>query len=120
MSANQHTYRSAEIYETNPAIRKVLNQLIDGTLSPENPRMFQELYHSLLFGNGSNIADPYFVLKDMPSYLHSQMLINRDYQDRAKWNKMAIINTAKSGIFTSDRTIQEYSDKVWHLSPLEL
>ena len=120
VSANQHTYRSAEIYETNPAIRTVLNQLIDGTLSPENPRMFQELYHSLLFGNGSNIADPYFVLKDMPSYLHSQMLINRDYQDRAKWNKMAIINTAKSGIFTSDRTIQEYSDKVWHLSPLEL
>jgi starch phosphorylase len=120
VAEQQHTYRSAEIYETNAAIRKVMNQLIDGTLSPENPRQFQELYHSLLFGNGNNIADPYFVLKDMPSYLHAQMLIDRDYQDREKWLKMSVMNTAKSGIFTSDRTIQEYSDLVWHLKPLDL
>jgi len=120
VAAQQHTYRSAEIYETNAAIRKVLNQLIDGTLSPENPRMFQELYHSLLFGNGNNVADPYFVLKDMPSYMHAHMMVDRDYQNREKWLKMAVMNTAKSGIFTSDRTIQEYSDLVWHLSPLEL
>ena len=120
VSEKQHTYRSAEIYETNPAIRKVLNQLIDGTLCPENPRMFQELYHSLLFGNGNSIADPYFVLQDMPAYLHAHMQIDRDYPNREKWLKMAITNTAKSGIFTSDRTIQEYSDLVWHLKPLDL
>ena len=58
-----------EIYETNPAIRQALEQLIDGTLCPEHPRMFQELYHALLFGDGGGMADPYFVLKDLPQYM---------------------------------------------------
>ena len=59
------SYSAGSIYETNPAIRKAMEQLIDGTLEPENPRIFSELYHSLLFGDGGAMADPYFVLKDL-------------------------------------------------------
>lgn len=113
-------YRSNEIYETNPAIRKVMEQLIDGTLAPENPRMFQEIYHALLFGDCGGMADPYFVLKDLPAYNLTQKKAAQDYTDRDKWLRMAVMNTACSGGFTSDRTIRQYNDLIWHLTPLEL
>ena len=113
-------YRSSEIYETNPAIRKVMEQLIDGTLCPENPRMFQEIYHALLFGDGGGMADPYFVLKDLPQYVVTQKKIASDYTDKDKWLHKAIMNTACSGCFSSDRTISEYNNYIWHLKPLEL
>ena len=113
-------YRSSEIYETNPAIRKVMEQLIDGTLCPENPRMFQELYHALLFGDGGGMADPYFVLKDLPQYVVTQKKVSSDYTDKDKWLRKAVMNTACSGIFSSDRTIGEYNRFIWHLKPLEL
>ena len=114
------TYRSSEVYETNPAIRKVMTQLIDGTLCPENPRMFQEIYHGLLFGDGGNMADPYFVLKDLPQYHITERKIASDYTDKDKWLRKAVLNTAYSGCFSSDRTIGEYNDKIWHLNPLKL
>ena len=113
-------YRASEIYETNPAIRKVMEQLIDGTLCPENPRMFQEIYHALLFGDGGGMADPYFVLKDLPQYVVTQKKIASDYTDKDKWLHKAIMNTACSGCFSSDRTISEYNNYIWHLKPLEL
>ena len=114
------TYRSSEIFETNAAIRKVLTQLIDGTLSPEYPRMFQEIYHGLLFGDNGGMPDPYFVLKDLPAYMTAQMQISRDYTDKDLWLKKAVLNTACSGVFAADRTINEYNDKIWHLKPLNL
>ena len=114
------SYRAHEVYETNPLVRQVMEQLIDGTLCPENPRMFQEIYHSLLFGDGGNMADPYFVLKDLPAYITAQRKMMRDYDDREQWLKKAIMNTASSAVFTSDRSIQDYSDKIWHLKPLKL
>ena len=114
------SYRSYEIYETNPAIRKALEQLIDGTLCPEHPRMFQEIYHALLFGDGGGIADPYFVLKDLPQYMAAQKKIDGDYTDKDLWLRKAVLNTACSGGFSSDRTIREYNDKIWHLKPLNL
>ena len=113
-------YRSSEIYETNPAIRKVMEQMIDGTLAPENPRMFQEIYHALLFGDCGGMADPYFVLKDLPAYNLTQKKAAQDYTDRDKWLRMAVMNTACSGGFTSDRTIKQYNDLIWHLTPLKL
>ena len=114
------TYRASEVYETNPEIRRALEQLIDGTLEPDNPRMFQEIYHALLFGDGG-MADPYLVLKDLPSYIHAQQMLSADYSQRQRlWLKKAVINTAKSGIFASDRTIAEYNDKIWRLKPLVL
>ncbi len=114
------TYRAHEVYETNAEIRRVMEQLIDGTLCPENPRAFQELYHALLFGDGGGMADPYFVLKDLPAYLQAQAALSRDYQNPDKWWKMAVVNTAQSGYFASDRTIAEYNEKIWHLGALKL
>ena len=114
------SYRSYEIYETNPAIRKALEQLIDGTLCPEHPRMFQEIYHALLFGDGGGMADPSFVLKDLPQYMAAQTKIDGDYTDKDLWLRKAVLNTACSGGFSSDRTIREYNDKIWHLKPLNL
>ncbi len=120
VSASYSSYHSSEIYETNAEIRQAMEQLIDGTLEPENPRMFQDLYHALLFGD-NGMADPYFVLKDMPGFIHAHQLLGYDYANNKKlWLKKAVINTAKSGIFASDRTITEYNDRIWHLRPLEL
>ncbi len=115
-----HSYRAHEMYETNPRIRKIMEQLIDGTLSPENPRMFQEIYHGLLFGEGGGMADPYFVLKDLPDYVATHKRLLRDYDDKDVWLRKAVLNTASSAMFTSDRTIREYNDKIWHLKPLDL
>ena len=114
------SYRASEVYETNPRIRRVLEQLIDGTLCPENPRMFQEIYHSLLFGDNGGMADPYFVLKDLPSYVIAQKQLVQDYANRDLWLRKAVMNTACSGMFTSDRTISEYNRLIWHLKPLAL
>ena len=109
---------NAQDVETERAIRKALEQLIDGTLCPEHPRMFQEIYHALLFGDGGGMADPYFVLKDLPQYMAAQKKIDGDYTDKDLWLRKAVLNTACSGGFSSDRTIQEYVDKIWHLKPL--
>jgi len=114
------SYSAGSIYETNPAIRKAMEQLIDGTLEPNNPRIFSELYHSLLFGDGGGMADPYFVLKDLSSYVTTNRQLLTDYTDQDKWLHMAIMNTAKSGIFSTDRTISEYNQNIWHLDRLNL
>ena len=121
VDASRATYRSNEIYETSTEIRRVLEQLIDGTLDRDHPLMFQELYHALLFGDNGGMPDPYFVLKDMRSFVHTQHRLGQDFVNRHdEWLKKAVINTAKSGIFASDRTIAEYNENIWHLSPLDL
>ncbi len=113
------TYRSALIYETNQEVRRALNMLIDGTLTPNNPSIFQDLYHALLFGDYGQMADPYLVLKDFGSYSMAQRRLDVDYRNAEKWQRMAITNTACSGIFSSDRTIEEYNQRIWHLSRME-
>ncbi len=114
------TYRASAIFETNADIRRALTMLIDGTLSPDNPHLFQELYHALLFGDNGGMADPYFVLKDLPDYLRTRQHLARDYDDRDKWLAMAVRNVACSGVFSSDRTIAEYNEKIWRMKPLQL
>jgi starch phosphorylase len=106
------------IYESNQEIRTAMSQMINGTLMPENPAALQDLYHSLLLGSWGSMGDSYFVLKDFGSYSMAQRRLNADYADRDKWLKMAVTNTAMSGIFSSDRTIREYNEKIWHLEPL--
>ncbi len=115
----ERNYNPMQIYETNQEIRQALTQMIDGTLFPNNATVLQELYHSLLIGDYGNMADPYFVLKDFGSYSMAQRRLNADYADREKWLKMAITNTAMSGVFSSDRTIREYNDTIWHLDPMK-
>ncbi|MDR3051373.1 MAG: glycogen/starch/alpha-glucan phosphorylase [Oscillospiraceae bacterium] len=112
------TYSSARIFENNQAIRRALTMMIDGSLTPDNPKVFQDLYHALLFGDNGQMADPYFVLKDFGSYSMAQRRLEDDYNQREKWVRMAVTNTACSGVFSSDRTIAEYNEKIWRLEKL--
>ena len=115
----ERNYNPMTIFETNQELRLALTQMIDGTVLPDAPSALQNLYHSLLIGDWGNMADPFFVLKDFGSYSMAQRRIDADYADRDKWNRMAVINTAMSGVFCSDRTIREYNDTIWHLDPLK-
>lgn len=115
----ERNYNPMTIFETNQELRLALTQMIDGTVLPDAPSALQDLYHSLLIGDWGNMADPFFVLKDFGSYSMAQRRIDADYADRDKWNRMAVINTATSGVFCSDRTIREYNDTIWHLDPLK-
>jgi starch phosphorylase len=92
-----------------------MSQMIDGTLFPDNPAILQMLYHDLLFGSGGSMADAYFVLKDFGSYSMAQRRIDQDYQHRDKWLRMALVNVAGSGAFSSDRSIEDYNNRIWHL-----
>lgn len=115
----ERNYNPMSIFETNQELRLAMTQMIDGTVLPDAPSALQDLYHSLLIGDWGNMADPFFVLKDFGSYSMAQRRIDADYTDRDKWNRMAVINTAMSGVFSSDRTIREYNDTIWHLDPLK-
>ena len=115
----ERNYNPMTIFETNQELRLAMTQMIDGTVLPDAPSALQDLYHSLLIGDWGNMADPFFVLKDFGSYSMAQRRIDADYADRNKWNRMAVINTAMSGVFSSDRTIREYNDTIWHLDPLK-
>ena len=119
-AAYRQPSHASAIFETNSEIRRVLTQLIDGTLCPEEPGLFRDLYHSLLFGTNGGMADEYFVLSDLPGYLSARSRMTKDYCDRDAWTKKAIINTARSWIFCSDRTIKEYNDAIWHLDKVKL
>ncbi len=109
------TYRPMAIFESNNELRKALGQFIDGTLFPHEPMALQDLYHTLLLGDHGGMADSYFVLKDFGSYAMANRRMMDDYQNRDKWLKMAVINTAMSGHFSSDRTIREYNERIWHI-----
>ena len=103
------------IFNNDASIRKVLMQLVNGTYSPNDTELFRDLYNSLLNTQCTAKADTYFILKDFESYAQTQKLIEEAYKDTKRWNKMAIMNVACSGKFSSDRTIQEYVDDIWHL-----
>ena len=99
-------------------IRKVLMQLINGFYSPKDPELFRDLYNSLLNTMSTSKADTYFILKDFRSYADAQKRVDTAYRDRTWWTKAAILNVACSGKFSSDRTIQQYVDEIWHLDPV--
>lgn len=117
---NRGGYNPQEIFNNDPDIRKVLMQLINGYYCPNDPEMFRDLYNSLLNTQVSSRADTYFILKDFKSYAEAQKKVEEAYKDEKRWAKMAILNTACSGKFTSDRTIQEYVNDIWHLDKVTL
>ncbi len=108
-------YDPKDIYNMDGDVRAVLTQLIDGTYSRQDPELFRELYNSLLERDGDTPADQYFILKDFRSYEAAQKEVEKAYKDEKKWAKMAMTQVAKVGKFSSDRTIQEYVDDIWHL-----
>lgn len=125
MSANEviakyqdSSYDPWAIYNINQDVRMILTKLIDGTLD-KNPDLFRELYDSLLNGYGGR-PDEYFILEDYADYARAQSEVDKVYKNKEEWAKKAIINVAKSGKFSSDRTIQQYADEIWNLKPLKI
>ena len=106
-------------FNTDQEIRTVLMQLINGTFSNGDMEMFREIYDSLLSSKYGR-ADQYFILGDLKPYAEAQARVEEAYRDEARWAKMAILNMASSGKFTSDRTIHEYVDEIWHLDKVEV
>ncbi|MFR2684871.1 MAG: glycogen/starch/alpha-glucan phosphorylase [Roseburia intestinalis] len=111
-------YDPMQIFNTDQDIRKVLMQLINGFYSPNDPELFRDLYNSLLNTQCTQFADTYFILKDFRSYAEAQKRVMEAYKDEEGWAKSAILNIAHAGKFSSDRTIQEYVDDIWHLDKI--
>lgn len=112
---NEGGYRPTDYFNNDQDIRRVLMQLINGEYCRNNPEMFRDIYDSLLNTNSSDRADTYFILADFKSYAEAQKRVEEAYRDETRWAKMAMLNMACSGKFTSDRTIQQYVDEIWHL-----
>ena len=111
---NNGGYDPRVIYNTDDEIRQVLTELVNGTFSADT-ELFRDLYNSLLNQNGGERADQYFILADFRSYAAAQKKVEEAYKDEKGWARMAMLNTACAGKFTSDRTIEEYVDDIWHL-----
>lgn len=115
--SSEHSYNPWDVYHSDERVRRIMESLVDGTFSPSNPDIFRDIYYSLL---GNDRSDEYFVLKDFASYVEAQERLEKMYKDKEAWAKMAVINTAKSGKFSSDRTIKEYAEEIWNLKPLHI
>ena len=120
--AHEHNrdYDPMQIFNTDQDIRKVLTQLVNGFYSPNDSELFRDLYNSLLNTHSTQYADTYFILADFRSYAEAQKKIMEYYKNKSAWAKSAILNTAHSGKFSSDRTIQEYVDDIWHLPKVKV
>lgn len=111
-------YDPMQIFNNDPEIRQVLMQLINGFYSKNDTELFRDLYNSLLNTKCTQYADTYFTLADFRSYAQAQERISQMYADEKGWAKKAILNTAHAGKFSSDRTIQQYVDEIWHLDKM--
>lgn len=110
----RQSYNPRVYYEKNQELRKAIDQIKDGYFSPAQPRLFQPIIEALLG------RDEYFVLADYESYIACQERVNRTYLDREQWARMAILNIARSGRFSSDRSIREYAEKIWGIKPVSV
>ena len=113
-------YNSKDIYNNDWEIKRVLNQMVDGTFSPNDHELFRELYNSLLNPQNGEVADRYFILGDFRAYANTQKKVSEYYMDKEAWAESAILNVAHVGKFSSDRTIQEYVDEIWHLDKIKV
>ena len=111
-------YDPMEIFNNDHEIRRVLMQLINGYFAPQDPELFRDLYNSLLNTFASDRADTYFILKDFRSYADAHKKIDEMYRDEKWWARTAMLNTASSGLFSADRTIQQYVDDIWKLEKI--
>ncbi len=113
-------YNPQEIYFNDWDLKRVIDQLVDGTYSNGDREMFKDIYNSLLTGQGAPRPDTYFILKDFRSYVEAQKRVEEAYRDKERWAKMAILNVASCGKFTSDRTIQDYVNEIWKLDKVQV
>lgn len=117
---NNGGYNPMDIFNNDQDIRRVLMQLINGYYSPRDPELFRDIYNSLLNTQSSDRADTYFILKDFRSYAEAHKKIDQAYRDEKWWARTAMLNTASSGKFSSDRTIEEYVRDIWHLEKIKV
>jgi len=113
-----HNYSAGQLYSSNDDVRRILDYLINGQLGGDREEKFSDLYQLLLFGENGQMADNYLVLLDGIDYTAAQRRVNVDYQNQTQWTEKCIVNVAKSGVFSSDRTIEEYNSQIWRLDKL--
>ncbi len=111
----QKSYVPAVYYESDNELRKVLDMIKDNYFNEKEPGIFEPIFNTLV-----NYGDTYLLLADYRSYIEAQELVSKTYRDEEKWTKMSILNTARSGKFSSDRTIKEYADEIWKISPVNV
>ncbi len=113
-------YNPYDIYNNDEEIRRVVNQLVDGTYAEGDSERYRDLYNSLLIRKGNDKADMYFILKDFRAYAKAQEEVEEAYKDKDRWAKMALLNAACCGKFSSDRTIEEYIEDIWKLDKIKV
>lgn len=113
-------YNPWDVYNSDQDVHRVVDQLVDGTYANGNSEMYRDLYNSLLVKKGSDRADMYFILKDFRAYAEAQEKVEEAYRDKERWAKIALLNTACCGKFSSDRTIREYVEEIWKLDPVTI
>ncbi|MGC8766458.1 MAG: glycogen/starch/alpha-glucan phosphorylase [Brevinematia bacterium] len=111
-------YNPMDIYNSKPYIKKILDMINSSYFAPKEPGIFEPLYNSLLFGSGGSAPDEYFLLADFDSYKDTHEKVDKLYRDKYEWNKKALLNTARMGKFSSDRTIKEYAEDIWKIKPV--
>ena len=117
INAVKPTYHSRSIYDSNADLRRAINTLVDGTVPTDDAQ--KELFHSLLDGTDWHQADHYFLLLDYASYFDTKLQANRDYADRIAFGRKCLMNVASAAKFSSDRTIRQYAEEIWHIKPTE-
>ena len=117
INAARPNYYARGIYDYNADLRRAINTLVDGTVPTDGDQ--QELFHALLDGTNWHKADHYFLLLDYESYLEAKLRANRDYGDRMAFGRKCLMNVASAAKFSSDRTIRQYAEEIWHIKPIE-
>ena len=111
------TYYSRGIYDSNADLRRAINTLVDGTVPTDDGQ--RDLFHALLDGTHWHKADHYYLLLDYPSYFEKKLQVNRDYTDRMAFGRKCLMNVASAAKFSSDRTIRQYAEEIWHIKPTQ-
>ena len=117
INAAKPTYHARDIFDSNADLRRAINTLVDGTVPTDDAQ--KELFHSLLDGTDWHQADHYFLLLDYASYFDTKLRANRDYADRIAFGRKCLMNVASAAKFSSDRTIRQYAEEIWHIKPTE-
>ncbi|MBE6976254.1 MAG: glycogen/starch/alpha-glucan phosphorylase [Ruminococcaceae bacterium] len=117
INACKDRYNSRDIYNADQHLRRAIDTLVDGTVPVDDDQ--RELYHALLDGTHWHKADHYFVLLDYPSYVEAKLKVNADYKDRLAFGRKCLLNIASGAKFSSDRTIRQYAEEIWHIQPTQ-
>ena len=117
INAQRDTYYARGIYDSDPRLHRAIDTLVDGTVPTDDDQ--RELYHALLDGTHWHKADHYFLLLDYSSYLDAKLRANRDYADRQAFGRKCLVNVASGAKFSSDRTIRQYAEEIWHIEPTQ-